>query len=152
MTRVGLAGLGYWGPNLARNFDQLADLAWLSDLDEDVLAGRERALRELVVGGHGRRDHDRVERGVGEHLVVVGRRPGPRVAGGELGALRVVEIADPGELGQLVEVAGEVGAPVAETGQAHACHSFQTFSLLRPVSPVALRKSTMTAPSSTSAS
>ena len=27
--RVGVAGLGYWGPNLARNFDDLADLAWL---------------------------------------------------------------------------------------------------------------------------
>ena len=35
-VRVGLAGLGYWGPNLARNFDDLpsADLAWLCDLDE----------------------------------------------------------------------------------------------------------------------
>jgi len=29
--RVGLAGLGYWGPNLARNFDELAQLAWLVD-------------------------------------------------------------------------------------------------------------------------
>ena len=37
MTRVGLAGLGYWGPNLARNFDDLADLAWLCDLDQDLL-------------------------------------------------------------------------------------------------------------------
>ena len=32
--RVGLAGLGYWGPNLARNFDELADLVWLCDLAE----------------------------------------------------------------------------------------------------------------------
>ena len=30
--RIGLAGLGYWGPNLARNFDELAELTWLSDL------------------------------------------------------------------------------------------------------------------------
>jgi predicted dehydrogenase len=37
--RIGLAGLGYWGPNLARNFDQLADLTWLCDVDE---AARER--------------------------------------------------------------------------------------------------------------
>jgi predicted dehydrogenase len=37
VSRVGLAGLGYWGPNLARNFDELADLAWLCDLDEDLL-------------------------------------------------------------------------------------------------------------------
>ena len=36
-TRVGLAGLGYWGPNLARNFDQLADLAWLCDVDRAAL-------------------------------------------------------------------------------------------------------------------
>ena len=35
MTRVGLVGLGYWGPNLARNFEHLADLAWLCDLDEE---------------------------------------------------------------------------------------------------------------------
>ena len=35
MTRVGLTGLGYWGPNLARNFDVLADLAWLCDVDEE---------------------------------------------------------------------------------------------------------------------
>ena len=27
--RVGVVGLGYWGPNLARNFDDLAELAWL---------------------------------------------------------------------------------------------------------------------------
>jgi predicted dehydrogenase len=33
--RIGLAGLGYWGPNLARNFDELAELAWLSDLSEE---------------------------------------------------------------------------------------------------------------------
>ncbi len=35
-VRVGLAGLGYWGPNLARNFDDLpgAELAWLCDVDE----------------------------------------------------------------------------------------------------------------------
>jgi predicted dehydrogenase len=32
VTRVGLAGLGYWGPNLARNFDDLAELVWLCDL------------------------------------------------------------------------------------------------------------------------
>jgi predicted dehydrogenase len=37
-TRVGLAGLGYWGPNLARNFDDLAELAWLCDLSPDLLA------------------------------------------------------------------------------------------------------------------
>jgi predicted dehydrogenase len=42
-VRIGLAGLGYWGPNLARNFDELAELAWLCDLDPDTretFAGR----------------------------------------------------------------------------------------------------------------
>src|SRR6476620_4166461 len=38
VTKVGLAGLGYWGPNLARNFDQLADLTWLCDFDEGLRA------------------------------------------------------------------------------------------------------------------
>jgi predicted dehydrogenase len=39
--RVGLAGLGYWGPNLARNLDELPglELAWLCDLDEERLDG-----------------------------------------------------------------------------------------------------------------
>jgi predicted dehydrogenase len=36
-TKVGLAGLGYWGPNLARSFDDLAELAWLCDLSPDLL-------------------------------------------------------------------------------------------------------------------
>ncbi|HEY3071157.1 MAG TPA: Gfo/Idh/MocA family oxidoreductase [Gaiellaceae bacterium] len=37
--RVGLAGLGYWGPNLARSLDELPglELAWLCDLDEERL-------------------------------------------------------------------------------------------------------------------
>jgi predicted dehydrogenase len=41
VTRIGVVGLGYWGPNLARNFDRLADaeLAWLCDASE---AARER--------------------------------------------------------------------------------------------------------------
>jgi predicted dehydrogenase len=33
-VRVGVAGLGHWGPNLARNFAGLAELAWLCDSDE----------------------------------------------------------------------------------------------------------------------
>jgi predicted dehydrogenase len=33
--KVGLVGLGYWGPNLARNFDVLAELAWLCDIDDE---------------------------------------------------------------------------------------------------------------------
>lgn len=40
VVRVGVVGLGYWGPNLARNFARLpdAELAWLCDLDERNLA------------------------------------------------------------------------------------------------------------------
>jgi predicted dehydrogenase len=39
VTSVGVVGLGYWGPNLARNFDQLpdAELTWLCDASEDAL-------------------------------------------------------------------------------------------------------------------
>ena len=40
MTTVGVVGLGYWGPNLARNFDrqQDAELTWLCDASEEALA------------------------------------------------------------------------------------------------------------------
>jgi predicted dehydrogenase len=37
VIKVGLAGLGHWGPNLARNFDDLAELAWLCDLSRDLV-------------------------------------------------------------------------------------------------------------------
>ncbi len=37
-VRVGVVGLGYWGPNLARNFDRLpeAELAWICDGSEQA--------------------------------------------------------------------------------------------------------------------
>jgi predicted dehydrogenase len=40
-VRVGVVGLGYWGPNLARNFDRLPDseVRWLCD-DSDEALGR----------------------------------------------------------------------------------------------------------------
>jgi predicted dehydrogenase len=40
VTSVGVVGLGYWGPNLARNFDRLpdAELTWLCDASEEALA------------------------------------------------------------------------------------------------------------------
>jgi len=53
MKSVGVVGLNYWGPNLVRNFDDLAELTWLCDLDETHLrpvAGRyphARATTEL---------------------------------------------------------------------------------------------------------
>ena len=33
---VGQAGLGYWGKNLVRNFDEIADLKWLADARPEV--------------------------------------------------------------------------------------------------------------------
>jgi predicted dehydrogenase len=33
--RVGQAGLGYWGANLVRNFDELAELTWLCDAADE---------------------------------------------------------------------------------------------------------------------
>jgi predicted dehydrogenase len=33
---IAVAGLGYWGPNLARNFAELGTLTWLCDLDEEL--------------------------------------------------------------------------------------------------------------------
>src|SRR5947209_9927727 len=35
-TNVALVGLGYWGPNLARNFDELGTLVALCDLDAEL--------------------------------------------------------------------------------------------------------------------
>ena len=35
---IGVVGLNYWGPNLARNFADLGALSWLCDLDEQRLA------------------------------------------------------------------------------------------------------------------
>jgi predicted dehydrogenase len=39
VTRLGVVGLGYWGPNLARNFDRLpeAELAWICDASEEAV-------------------------------------------------------------------------------------------------------------------
>jgi predicted dehydrogenase len=45
VIRVGVVGLGYWGPNLARNFDALegCELAWICDADQ--AAGERMAAR-----------------------------------------------------------------------------------------------------------
>ena len=43
VIRIGHAGLGYWGPNLARNFGALADLRWLCDLSPELLAAAAKA-------------------------------------------------------------------------------------------------------------
>ena len=41
MASIGVVGLNYWGPNLARNFAALADLRWLCDLDPRHLTANE---------------------------------------------------------------------------------------------------------------
>jgi len=50
-VRVGVVGLGYWGPNLARNFDRLAnaELAYCCDLDEANLAKARELFPNAVV-------------------------------------------------------------------------------------------------------
>jgi hypothetical protein len=123
-------------------------------LDEHVLARLERLLRERIVSRNRRRDHDGFELGVGEQLPEVRRHTGAGVARGELVAQALVEVTEPGEVREGFEVAGQVRAPVAEPDEPDldARHSFQTFSLVRPRSPVAFRKSTITGPLSTSAS
>jgi predicted dehydrogenase len=47
---VGVVGLGYWGPNLARNFDRLpgVDLSWICDASDEAL-GR---LSGAFAGAH----------------------------------------------------------------------------------------------------
>ena len=42
-VNVAVVGLGYWGPNLARNFDDLARLSWICDASEEQLARTRRA-------------------------------------------------------------------------------------------------------------
>jgi predicted dehydrogenase len=37
LKKIGVVGLNYWGPNLVRNFNDLAELTWICDLDEDHL-------------------------------------------------------------------------------------------------------------------
>ena len=53
MTRVGVVGLGYWGPNLARNFDRLPDseLAWIYDASVEARERWARAFPRARVAG-----------------------------------------------------------------------------------------------------
>ena len=66
--RIGVVGLGYWGPNLARNFNELAELAFVCDANEEYLAFRghalpgrdgDAALRRPARRRHARRGRDR---------------------------------------------------------------------------------------------
>ena len=53
MTRLGVVGLGYWGPNLARNFDRLpeAELAWICDSSQQALERWAPAFPDARAGG-----------------------------------------------------------------------------------------------------
>ena len=53
-SRIGVVGLNYWGPNLVRNFDGLAELAWLCDLDDSHL----RVVSERYPHARGTNDID----------------------------------------------------------------------------------------------
>ena len=48
---IGVAGLGYWGPNLARNFAELGTLTWLCDLDEELRATFAKRYPGVQVAG-----------------------------------------------------------------------------------------------------
>src|SRR5829696_1244056 len=90
---------------------------------------------------HRRRDHDRLDALVREHVVERPRDACLRVAAGELLAELGCRVAQPRQLGELVEVPHEVLAPVAEADLGDLRHSFQTLpSTSWPF--VALRKST----------
>ncbi len=135
---------------------ELVDLAALHRrrlLDEHVLAGLEGCLRELVVRRDGRRNHDRVELGVAEHLLERLRPPRLRIPRLELVVLPVRRVAEPRQVGEVGEVPREVLPPLAEPRLAHPkAQSFQTLSERLPFAPVAFRRSTTSTASSTSAS
>ena len=46
--RVGVVGLNYWGPNLARNFDELAELAYVCDLSPELRGAANEAFAEFL--------------------------------------------------------------------------------------------------------
>ena len=89
------------------------------------LPADERAAREVEVGGDGRCDDDGVDRVVGEHLVEVARWCAPCGKRGPcVRKLLGGRVADPGQPREIVEVAREVRAPVAEpgNGDVHVTH------------------------------
>src|SRR5438034_9278678 len=97
--------------------------------------------------GHRRRDHNRVEFGIGEQIAEVRRDLRLREALRELLVLRIIDLGDPSQLSQLAEVARQVRPPAADAGLGDF-HSFQTLpSTSYPL--VALRKSTITLPRAT---
>ena len=111
-------------------------------LDEDVLPRLERLLREGVVRRHRRRDHDGLDVVVREKVGERARHARGRIPLRVLGAARLVRVADPGEVGELADHTDDVLPPPADARVGDAGQSFQTFSLVIPARPVALRRST----------
>jgi predicted dehydrogenase len=118
-VRVGVVGLGYWGPNLARNIEQVADteLAWCCDAREE--------MRERLAAKHprtrftarlddllGDAELDAIEKPLAQSVAsaeraVAAARAADRVLMvGHLleyhpGVRKLKEIADAGELGDI---------------------------------------------------
>ena len=122
-------------------------------LDEDVLAGLERVLRELVVRRHRRRDHDCVELRVVEHLVE-GARPSA-LADTAPGTPRACR--SPGRRarrarrGRRSFVRGSSPTRRARPGPTRMVTASRPCRSGVPFAPVAFRRSTTSTESSTSA-
>src|SRR5207249_4125112 len=110
---------------------------------------RERAAGERIVRRHRSGDDDALDGVVVEELVEIAVHAHARVALDEALAQGRIDIAERRQCAQLGEVACEVRAPVAETDDAD--HSLKTLGDSVPRFPVALRRSTTSSASSTSA-
>jgi hypothetical protein len=91
-------------------------------LDEAVLAGVEDAHGLLGVARDGGGEHDGVQLGVGEQILEAIGEPGPAELALEALASVGTAVAAPAQLGvgQRIEVAREVGTPVAQAHDPHA--------------------------------
>ena len=119
-------------------------------LHQDVLLHLQRSLREPCMSGHGRRDDDRVDLGILEDVLeAVGERRRGKASSQRVDPRRI-EVAEPLQAGELVEVPGEVAAPRAEPDLRD--YSFHTLPFAEPAVPVALRRSTTRRASAASAS
>ena len=93
--------------------------------DHDVLAGLERAAREVEVRRDRRRDRDGVDGLIDDHLVGAGGHPHPGMARRGAVEARRAQVADGvhDDPGSFREVADEIGTPVAVTDDANSNHA-----------------------------
>ncbi len=94
-------------------------------LDEDVLAGLQCGRGQVVMRGHGRGDHHGVDAVIGDHLREVLRRADGGIAPFDRLERLGSQIADRDQLcvRDLVEVADEIRAPVAEPDDGKTSHA-----------------------------